>query len=293
MIAKLPSADESSRSAAKLVRAYEKEVRFYRHLASRLTVSSPQVYYCDIADDTISFVLLMADLAPAMQGDQLVGCTVLEAEDAMDQLVALHAPFWNSPELLGFEWLVGDPDAYRNLMKDLLPMFWAGFQDRYSDYMQPHVLEAGNVLFPEIVTYLAADDVPHTVVHGDFRLDNLLFSPGQRRRLVGVVDWQTVGHGAGARDVAYFIGAGLHMGDRRRAEESLLRRYYEGLTNNGVSDYSWSACWDDYRKGAWSGLVMAVAASMLVERTSRGDEMFLTMADRHARHALDVKAPID
>jgi hypothetical protein len=36
---------------------------------------------------------------------------------------------------------------------------------------------------------------------------------------------------------------------------------------------------------------MAVAASMLVERTDRGDEMFLVMAHRHARHALDLDAP--
>jgi hypothetical protein len=35
---------------------------------------------------------------------------------------------------------------------------------------------------------------------------------------------------------------------------------------------------------------MAVAASMLVERTSRGDQMFLTMADRHSHHALDLDA---
>jgi hypothetical protein len=29
---------------------------------------------------------------------------------------------------------------------------------------------------------------------------------------------------------------------------------------------------------------------MLVARTDRGDQMFLTMADRHARHALDLDA---
>jgi hypothetical protein len=36
---------------------------------------------------------------------------------------------------------------------------------------------------------------------------------------------------------------------------------------------------------------MAVGASMMVERTDRGDRMFLTMAARHARHALDLEAP--
>ncbi len=35
---------------------------------------------------------------------------------------------------------------------------------------------------------------------------------------------------------------------------------------------------------------MAVIASMMVVRTERGDEMFLTMARRHARHAIDMKA---
>jgi hypothetical protein len=37
-------------------------------------------------------------------------------------------------------------------------------------------------------------------------------------------------------------------------------------------------------------VIMALAASMLVERTERGDAMFMVMAERHARHALDVDA---
>jgi hypothetical protein len=35
---------------------------------------------------------------------------------------------------------------------------------------------------------------------------------------------------------------------------------------------------------------MAVGASMLVERTPRGDEMFMTMARRHGAHILDLEA---
>ena len=33
---------------------------------------------------------------------------------------------------------------------------------------------------------------------------------------------------------------------------------------------------------------MTVIASMIVEETARGNEMFITMARRHARHALDL-----
>ncbi len=41
---------------------------------------------------------------------------------------------------------------------------------------------------------------------------------------------------------------------------------------------------------ARTGLVMAISAAMLVAQTDRGDQMFLTMAERHARHALDLDA---
>jgi aminoglycoside phosphotransferase (APT) family kinase protein len=129
-----------------------------------------------------------------------------------------------------------------------------------------------------------------TIVHGDYRLDNLLFGGRDGAVPVAVVDWQTVATGPAMSDVAYFIGAGLLPGDRRAHEEALVRDHLDRLRAAGVEGYGWDAGWEDYRRGTWSGLIMAVAASMLVERTERGDEMFLTMARRHARHALDLDA---
>ena len=53
---------------------------------------------------------------------------------------------------------------------------------------------------------------------------------------------------------------------------------------------SWEDCWRGYRHAAFAGVLMAIVASMLVERTERGDEMFVTMLARHAQHALDLDA---
>jgi hypothetical protein len=39
-----------------------------------------------------------------------------------------------------------------------------------------------------------------------------------------------------------------------------------------------------------AGLFMAVVASMIVQQTERGDDMFMVMANRHGRHALDLDA---
>ena len=71
LVAKLPAADPTSRTTALSLRNYEKEVRFYQQLAPTLPMRTPAVYHADIDVTTAAFVLLLEDLAPAVQGDQL------------------------------------------------------------------------------------------------------------------------------------------------------------------------------------------------------------------------------
>jgi aminoglycoside/choline kinase family phosphotransferase len=288
LIAKLPAADPSSRATAMSLRNYEIEVRFYQQLAPSLPVRTPRVHYADIDLATADFVLLLEDLAPAETGDQLLGCSVQQAAAALDELVKLHAPRWDDPSLGELEWLHRDPEASRAFLTGLLPVLWAGFKDRYADSLGAEVHEAGSCLFDGLERYLSADTSPWTITHGDYRLDNLLFGVDGQADGVAVVDWQTCGHGPAMNDVAYFIGAGLLPEARRPVERELVGRYHAAL---GVSGFDWEQCWSAYRRGTWAGLIMAVAASMLVERTARGDDMFMAMAHRHARHALDLDAP--
>ena len=76
IVAKLPAADETSRATAKALHSYETEVRFYQQLAAELPIRTPHAYYAEIDVESASFVLLLEDLAPARQGDQLRGCSV-------------------------------------------------------------------------------------------------------------------------------------------------------------------------------------------------------------------------
>jgi hypothetical protein len=290
LVAKLPAADPTSRATAKSLRSYETEVRFYQQLAGGLPVRTPHVHHAAIDVDTASFVLLMEDMAPARPGDQLTGCDVATAEVALDELVKLHAPRWGDPTLAELDWLHGDRDAYRQFMLALLPNLWDGFRARYEADLGPEVHAAGEAVFRGLDAYLSADSEPWTVVHGDYRLDNLLFDPSPGGTPVAVVDWQPATHGPGAQDLAYFVGAGLVPEDRRATEEALVRRYHDALVAAGVSGYPEDRLWRDYRRFTYGGLLMTVGASMLVERTDRGDRMFLAMADRHARHALDLDA---
>jgi hypothetical protein len=123
-------------------------------------------------------------------------------------------------------------------------------------------------------------------VHGDYRLDNLLFGGGSCK----VVDWQTVSWGPAVLDVAYFIGSCLSVDDRRAHEEELVRLYHDELMAQGVSSLSWEQCWDGYRRQCFPGILMTVVAPMLVQRTERGDQMFMTWLARNAQQILDLDA---
>ena len=127
-----------------------------------------------------------------------------------------------------------------------------------------------------------------SLVHVDYRLDNLMINTTGSDIAITAVDWQSITLGAPMNDVAYFIGAGLEPQVRKPVEEELVRGYHEGLLRAGVSNYAWEDCWLGYRRGAFAGFAVTVIASMLVQRTDRGDTMFTTMARRHARHAIDL-----
>src|SRR5581483_12203482 len=131
---------------------------------------------------------------------------------------------------------------------------------------------------------------PFAVVHVDYRLDNLLIDERTDPPRITVVDWQSLTLGNPLSDVAYFLGAGLVPEARREVERDIVRAYHEGLIAAGVRNYPFGHCWEDYRRGSFAGFTVTVVASMIVERTERGDEMFVAMARRHARHALDLGA---
>ena len=286
-VGKFPSPEATSRRTGGLG-AYLKEVSFYREIRPTVGIRTPTVHRVEYDPDTSDFLLMMEDMAPALQGDQMAGCSLEEAEVAMEEIARLHAPRWGDPSLDDYAFLAGRRGA--SLNREAYTMLWHGFLGRYRDILEPDLIDLGRRLETRFGTYSRLYPGPRTVTHGDFRLDNTLLGTAEGRPTVAVVDWQTVGLGCGTLDVAYFIGAGLLPDLRRQHERDLLQRYHEALKAGGVRDYSEDQLWHDYRWYAYAGYVMAVVATTLVVQTERGDEMFLTMARRHGLHAMELES---
>ena len=284
IVAKCPSTDEASRNIAKLVHNYELEISWYRDLAAGNNVNCPHCYHAEIAENGVDLALLLADVAPATQGDQLKGAGDAQLIAAIDELAILHAHYWNSAELEKHAWLQYG-STNKELVRQMLPSLYVGFRERYTGRLAPEILEMGDELIAGINGYL--DYEPHalTITHGDFRLDNLLFAPNER---VVVVDWQTVGVGCGAADLSYLVGTSIADPKlRANGERSWFDHYIASLQSHGALP-DVDRCWNEYRRYAFSGFIMAIFASMNVERTERGDEMFAVMAERPARQALHL-----
>ncbi|HXZ87928.1 MAG TPA: phosphotransferase [Candidatus Binataceae bacterium] len=290
LVVKLPSADPTSRAASVAMRTYEVETGFYRELARDLKIRTPHCYYVAYEPAADEFVLLLEDLAPARQGDQLAGCSIDQAVLAVQEMPKLHAPFWGNPKLAAIPWLNRGGPAGSAGTATLVGSLFDGFRDRYADRLDSDVLELAERLIPRLPGYFANRPGAWTIMHGDFRLDNLMFGTDLGGPPIAVLDWQTAAHGPGISDLSYFIGASLMPDARRRHETDLVRLYYESLIASGVDGLGWDQCWTEYRRYTFAGLVMAIAASMLVMRNARGDEMFIAMAQRHGRQALDLES---
>jgi aminoglycoside/choline kinase family phosphotransferase len=283
VIAKGPSDDPVSLATSRALHLYEREVRFYADVAPTVAIRTPACHHAAYDEATGRFLLLLESLTPAATADQLEGLSIERAERALVELAGLHAPHWGTSSINATTFARGAAgDAETAAVTELLPALFAGFLDRYGDELTAPTRAVVEWLAPRLAGYYTGRPGDKTVQHGDFRTDNLLFDGRGGEVPMATVDWQMVTLGAAALDVAYLLTTSLDTEDRRRHEDHLLDAYHARLCTLGVRGYGRAALFDDYAFHTFQGVVMLVSAAMLVERTGRGDAMFLTMIERSA-----------
>lgn len=287
VVLKVAATDVSSRQTGLALGLYEREVRFYREVAPIISGPLAPCYHAAFDPGTGVFDLLLGDAAPASVGDEIRGATVHDATLALVELGRVHGPVLGNPALAEADWLNRESPMNQALMTQL----YAGFIGRYRDTIAPEYREVCERLVSSFDAYLAqesAQERPKGLVHGDYRLDNMLFGERDADRTLTVVDWQTVTLGPAMTDVAYFLGCALSVQNRRDHYDTLLRAYHAALGPDAPIDFDQVR--EEVRRQSFFGVMMAIVSSMLVARTVRGDEMFMVMVARHCQHVLDTGA---
>lgn len=285
VVVKMQAADELARLAG-AGGSYRSEVNFYTDLAATVSVRTPECFYTIGPDADGRFVLVLEDMAPAQQGDQLVGCSPKQARAAVVNLAGLHGPRWCDPSLKDPPWLRYVTQVDADYFQEALAESTQGFIQYYAERLSEREIEILLAFALKCGSWLMARRERFTLVHGDYRLDNLLFDNQNGDVSVTTVDWQTLEVGNPGRDLAYFLGNSLLPGQRRSHEQTLVRAYHEALLSYGVEDYSFEACMSDYRFGQFQGPLITVLAAHGLVHTERGDDMFVAMCSR-ACEAID------
>jgi len=280
VIAKFPIGLDGNRGLAEGAGVYEREIRFYRDLADRTNISKPLHYYSAMDANPMleradqleplanlipawlirlmlplttrfnsrskrRYLLLMEDLSPAVPGNQVAGCRLSVAKAIVRNLAVMHAGWWDDPELYDIKWIARVNYAAR-LVRKVLKREANSYMAEFSPempilrdlipWLNDHIVELTNRLA----------EPPITLLHGDYRLDNMCVLESGTDVNVTLFDWQSIQIGRGVFDLAYFITGNLPREDALHVERELVRIYHTTLQDEGVEGYDDEICMRDY-----------------------------------------------
>lgn len=282
VVVKLPALDDAAVFTSTVLRMYIREAGFFNNLASDSPIKVPNCFHAAVDEATSQFVVVMEDMSGLRCVDQVLGMSVGDAEKSVDALAMWHARWWGQGEQLAASGLtisLGDP-----IYPAILPTVFAeGWEKVQAEMELPQaILDVGPKFSPRIESLLSElDHEPTTLAHGDFRADNMLFD--EDGALV-LLDFQLVGSGRGAYDLAYFVTQSLTADDASTHERALFDRWVDGLCSAGVPADDAAGAWEDYRRAALFCLVYPVVASRGMDLSDKRQyDLLDTMNSRFGR----------
>jgi aminoglycoside/choline kinase family phosphotransferase len=241
VIVKLPTTDEATRGLADIYRFYEREGGFYRHLAPTPNGCGVPVPKCfAVVGEANDVALVLEDLQGIREGDQVAGASTADLERALRTAATLHAAWWDNPALDTLDWMPAPDDPVNKSAAVNYPLCWPFFVEHFGHMLNDGQRAIGEALCSRMEGLLDHVEArPHTVNHGDFRLDNLFFPDGDGPCMV--IDWQVASRGhTGSLDVAYFLSGNVDPVELERDFASLLHCYHDALVGQGVAGFSFA-----------------------------------------------------
>ncbi|MGY9071398.1 MAG: phosphotransferase family protein [Acidimicrobiales bacterium] len=274
------------RQLSSVLQRYAREVGFFDELAERVPVRVPRGYGADLSEDGSSYYLLMEDMGGHRVIDQNEGMSLEDAARAIDVLAGWHAKFWGQAEQYvesGAALSIGD-DLYRAVLPMVFGEGWTKIQAEME--VHPTIAEAAPRWIdklPEMLDALSAS--PTTMVHGDYRADNIFFDDNNNEMVL--LDFQITGLGSASYDLAYFVTQSLVPEVAGVHEKALFDRYVAALIAAGVSEEETGRLWDDYRVAALFCLVYPVVASRGMDPSDPRQYGLVDAMSRRCARAID------
>ena len=291
LVAKLPTDEPGAVMLGQMLRVWEREARFYLDLAPRLPVRTPRCYYADGAAESGIFAMLLEDLSPYECGDQLAGATPEQATAAVEWLARFHAAESGGGHATGLGWLPAtatDP-MYQGL-GPMLEAVFPVFLEKFGHLLPPRTAGWVERMVPRWGESMADQWLPPTLVHADFRVDNLFFDRTGGIEVIAL-DWQSIALGEGLYDLAYFVGGSLPTAQRRETERSLVESYGRTMRDLGVDVPVGDELFDAYRRAVL--MAMTVGALLMGQLDLTVNQRAVDLANTATERIYTAGADLD
>lgn len=227
------------------------EVEFYREMDNQShSIPIPLIYDAQVDDGNNSHIVMQDLSASHFQKRLPVPPSIRHCEMIVEALASLHARFWNSPLLgtkLGTSMTAEQAEKSNNRLHESFPHF--------DDYLGDALLPAQRQMYEKILASSFLDRLGQrlieqrqvTLIHGDVHTGNVMLPHDDQSDSVILIDWHLYAINLAAFDLAFMIALHWSRGRRELLERKLVRRYYDALVEQGVENYTWDDCWNDYR----------------------------------------------
>ncbi len=246
----------------------ETETRFYAEMAAHPSFAAPRCFHSTVNVEAGVAVQILEDVSHLRAPDLVAGCEVADVERVVEQLAWMHAYWWENPRLREASWLPGAESYIHLPFREWWELYPSKVGELLPDVeLSVALIEIGDRLAEDLGVFHRFAEPPRTCVHRDLHADNLFFGVAEGDPPVVFLDWELVGQGRGATDLAYFLVSSLAVERRRRMEKNLLEGYHAALVDGGVRDYSLEQCWLDYRFGIFAKLLLTINATVVFDNT--------------------------
>lgn len=281
VICKLSSHIGQALDIAQTYGVYAREVAVYDFFGPSPQLHVPACYLAKVSDDGRAINLVLQDLSGTTRaGDQVSGCSVADARAVVSEFAKLHAAYWHDTRLDDADWLY-DRAANADATQASYPIAAAEYRARFDGRLEPRIFAAIDHFADHVADWMRrhASGGP-TLIHGEARVDNILFEDGADGATAWLIDWQFADRGSPMFDTAYFLAGSLLPADRQACERDLIAQHQAAIA---VVDpgYTLDQALADYANALPLTLFTTIGSILAVPQSDATDQLLMALVTRN------------
>lgn len=265
---------------AEMQDVYRREAAVYAFFGAHPPFATPRCYWSNAGADGRTLNLVLQDLTEATRVvDQVSGCSQADALSVGAELARLHIAYWNHPTLKTSPWLL---DRKLDVARagEVQRAAAIAFRERFAGRIEPDCLEVIDHFASRAEQVILALPGGKALIHGEPRVDNVLFEDGQGGPRAWLIDWQFASRGSPMFDLAYFLSGSVSPDDRRAIEKQLIASHQAAIVEYDPT-YTLGQAREEFKACLPVSLQFSVGAVLAIPSGEKEDRLLLALVERN------------